>query len=134
MQLAPISAPIAPGTVLGSAHLRGAQPSAPVTVTAGRTLATGIRDIAVAADQLRTPGSFQTQSVGFIRRGDAWDAVQLLLSLAPSGTPKAVYSIQSTVSAMSVAPGVELDAIWDVGYAHGDSRFGTGPDAIIRRI
>ena len=121
---APIAtAPIAPGTVLGTAQLHMKQ-GATAPVTAGATLATGVRDIKAAAEQLRIPGSFHTEAVGFIRRGDAWDAVQLLLTTEPGGEPHTVYSIQSYVNAMAVTPGIELDAIWDVGYAQGDARFG----------
>ena len=126
-------AAIAPGTVLGTAHLRHADHQTAI-VTAGRTLATGVRDIKAAADQLRIPGSFQTEAVGFIRRGDAWDAVQLLLPGSTGGDPRPVYSIIGSVGAMEVAPGVQLDAIWDIGYAHGDAHFGTGANASIRRL
>jgi hypothetical protein len=133
MQLSSISARILPGTVLGTAHLLDAS-STTTTITAGRTLATGIRDINAAAEQLRNPGSFQTEAVGFIRQGDAWDAVQLLLPKQPGGEPRPVYSMRNWVGAIAVTPGVELDAIWDIGYAQGDTRFGTGADAIIRRL
>jgi hypothetical protein len=134
MQLASTPTSITPGTILGTAHLRYPKATTTTVVTAGRTLASGVRDIAEAAEQLRIPGSFQTEAVGFIRRGDAWDAVQLLLASGPGGAPRPVYSIRGVVSAMAVTPGIELDAIWDVGYAHGDTHFGTGADAIIRRL
>lgn len=133
MQLTSTPAPIAAGTVLGTAHLRDPQAATRV-VTAGRTLAAGVRDIAAAAAQLRIPGSFQTEAVGFIRRGDAWDAVQLLMADRPGGEPHTVYGMRSIVSGISVGPDVQLDAIWDVGYAHGDAHFGTGADALIRRL
>jgi len=127
------TAPIAPGTVLGTAQLHMKQ-GATAPVTAGATLATGVRDIKAAAEQLRIPGSFHTEAVGFIRRGDTWDAVQMLMPSTPGGEPKIVYGIRSHVSAMAVTPGIELDAIWDIGYAQGDARFGSGADGGIRRL
>ena len=131
MQLAPITT----GTTIGTAVLRDFDPQTNTTKTftadvhAGRVLRTGVKDIRKTGWELiqlthadfpsTSKGSSTWGTVGFIRNGDAWDAVELL---APEheGGPEKVMWVPSEMSELRLAPGIRLDAVWQVSHYGGD--------------
>ena len=123
MQLAPTTrtATIAPGTVLATARMAGAD-GRPLDITAGRVLRTGVTDIRDAGWKLiqathRHDGTGSWGTVGFIRTGDAWTAVELLVPTVDG--PKQLWSPHQ-VRDVRIAPGVQLDAVWQVSDYGGD--------------
>lgn len=134
---------ITTGAVIGTAVIRNSdqQPGAAKTFTAdiraGRVLRTGVTDIAKAGWELvlathkpfePTPSGGPTTwgSVGFVRNGDAWDAVELLAPERPGGQEKVMW-LPSSIETLQLAPGVQFDAFWQVSHYGGDyTRFMDG--------
>lgn len=138
---APTTATITtPGTVIGLGRIRGwdeasrRQVEFEADVTAGPVLGTGIRDIDTAAMELIGRGwkgepRDHSGLVGFIRNGDAWDAVALLAPELPGGAVKQLWSV-GDLQGLKLADGVELGAIWQVSDYGYDLRWGT-PDTMV---
>lgn len=134
--IAPISAPavIAPGTVLGTGVVKlipagGTVPNTPrrVDITAGRTLMSGIRDIQIAAQDMIahtwTPeGTTGWGLVGFVRNGDAYDAVELLSPKFTDATPPTRLWAPWDIAAFT--PSDDLVAVWQISPYGGDANLG----------
>jgi hypothetical protein len=132
-----------PGLVLGHALLHTQGKTAPGTPTlfdadvkAGKVLATGVTDIRDAATRLIAKGwqggSMRTESwglVGFLRNGDAWDAVELLAPAQPGAKDTQIWA-QWNVQQLAVAPGVQLDAVWQVSPYGGDTKWRTSESTL----
>jgi hypothetical protein len=136
----PRPAAIAPGSVVGVGRLnmwdadRKASVQFDANVTVGAVLRAGVRDIQTAAFDLMTDqhqhGHREYSGlVGFVRNGDAWDAVSLLAPELPGKAAKALWSV-GDLQALRVADGVQLDAIWQVSDFGYDLRWGT-PDSMV---
>lgn len=104
-------------------------------VLAGRTLVAGTTDIertalALIRDQVQLPRPVPAFDglVAFVRRGDAWDAVELLSRDARGAT--ANITDPFSVRGLQFRPGTGVDAIWMVTGFGFDTRWGT-PDSMI---
>ncbi len=139
----------APGAVLGTGIVQavttgGVQFYVPtrVDITAGSTLLSGVKDIAAAAYQLiaathSTPGGSTgpgTGLVGFVRNGDAYDAVQLLAPRFTDGSSR--RQVYAPWNIASFEPIDDLVAVWQISHFGFDSllrkpgsMFRTGSDA-----
>jgi hypothetical protein len=133
--IAPATATV-PGATLGTATLIDGERSTPghrvtfqADVHAGRVLRTGVKDIAkvgwelVMATHDRDPKAGGPSStwgtVGFVRNGDAWDAVELLVPERPGGPEHVMWTIHEA-QAIKLAPGVQIDGVWQVSHYGGD--------------
>lgn len=136
----PTSTPTIAGAVLGRGRIQGwdADRRRPVEfeadVVAGPVLASGLGNIQHGAMELIARGwNGQPREhdglVGFVRRGDAWDAVALLAPELPGRSLKQLWSV-GDLQGLRVADGVQLDAIWQISDYGYDLRFGT-PDTMV---
>lgn len=115
------TSPINPGTVV--AHATARDTGAPIDITVGSVLATDVRDIRSAGwdlikathDPVHGGGSWGM--VGFLRTGDAWTAVELLMP-TPTG-PEQIW-IPSDVRDVRLEAGVQMDSVWQVSHYGGD--------------
>lgn len=125
--------PVVPGAVIGTGQMRGQDPASrkavyfDADVVAGHVVRTGVTNIQQAAMDLIASGweggaREHSGLVGFVRNGDAWDAVALLAPELPGGPPRQLWSL-GELQALRVAPGVQLDAIWQISDYGGDMRW-----------
>ena len=133
---------IAPGAVLGHGQFHGYDEAAKqvvefeASVIAGPVLLAGVTDIQSAAMDLIGRGwngepRDHSGLVGFVRNGDAWDAVALLAPELPGKPLKQLWSV-GELRGLKVGDGVQLDAIWQVSdYGH-DMYWGTERSMIPR--
>jgi hypothetical protein len=87
-------------------------------VHAGAVIARGVTDIHEAGYQFQRD-HMSWGMVGFVRNGDVWDAVQLLAPTTPGAAEQQIWA-PFNMRAFSVAPGVQLDAVWQVSDYGGD--------------
>lgn len=131
------------GTVIGHGAIRGwdgaTKQSVHFTadVVAGPLLATGVTDIRRAASDLIARGwsglpRDNSGLVGFVRRGDTWDAVALLAPELPGGPLRQLWS-SGELQNLRLVPGVQLDAIWQVSDYGGDMHWRT-PNTFIPEL
>lgn len=113
--------PVTPGTVV--AHATDRRTGAPIDITVGEVLETGVRDIdkagwklISATHDMNGPGG-SWGMVGFLRTGDAWAAVELLMPTVEG--PKQIW-IPSEVRDVKLATGVQMDSVWQVSHYGGD--------------
>lgn len=124
MQLAaPVSTSpaITPGMLV--ARARTTDPAAtPIDITVGKVLLTNVRDIHAAGWKLISATHDPTMGgswgmVGFLRSGDAWTAVELLMP-----TDKGTRQVWSPFHLRDVQldAGIRMDAVWQVSHYGGD--------------
>lgn len=118
---APSATPVTPGMVI--AHATDSRTSAPVDITVGQVLETDVHDIRKvgweliqATHDIKGPGG-SWGMVGFLRTGDAWTAVELLMPTAKG--PEQIW-VPSDVRDVQLAPGVQMDSVWQVSHYGGD--------------
>ncbi|MCW2922309.1 MAG: hypothetical protein JWL76_2183 [Thermoleophilia bacterium] len=116
---------VTPGAVI--AHATDRRTGAPIDVTVGQVLETGVRDINKAGWKLISAthdlgldlkhGGGSWGMVGFLRAGDAWTAVTLLMPTVDG--PRQIW-IPSDVRDVQLAPGVQMESVWQVSHYGGD--------------
>ena len=100
----------------------------PIEITAGRVLRSGVHDIAKTGNELlyatrrwdpTQPPAVETTwgTVAFVRTGDAWTAVELLV---PGTTGRHVLWSPTNVRDARIAPDVQIDALWQISDYGGD--------------
>jgi hypothetical protein len=132
--------PLTRGPVLGRGRIQGWDAASKQSiefeadVVAGPVLRSGLTNIQHAAGELIARGWHGGRRdhaglVGFIRRGDAWDAVALLAPELPGRALKQLWSV-GDLQGLRLADGVQLDAIWQISDYGYDLRFGT-PETMV---
>ncbi len=130
MQLATTTTAVAPGTVLGNGLVRvittgGIQfpIQKRVDITAGATILSGIRDVRAAAQELigRTwkDHAARTGLVGFVRKGDTFDAVEMLAPRFTDGSSR--QRVWAPWHVADFQPVDDLVAVWQVSPYGGDA-------------
>ncbi len=119
MQLAPVPA-ITSGMLIATA----ADPvsGAPVDVITGRVLRTGVRDVRETGWELiRSTHDPLTKeawgTVAFLRAGDTWTAVELLMKTSAKTEP---LWLLTHVTDARITDDVKIDAVWQVSHYGGD--------------
>lgn len=123
MQIARTPVLTTPATTPNPLQLVGTTKGGTVEVFAGKAVRTGITDIQAAGRELLGEYFYRggdrqafAGSVGFLRNGDAWDAVELLVRPNADAAPARTW----LTTPLSVQPGVALDGVWLLADYGGD--------------
>ena len=117
----PSAGPITSGMVV--ARATALDTGAPIDITVGSVLRTDVLDSRRAGWDLNSAthdpvhGGGSWGMVGFLRTGDAWTAVELLMPTADG--PKQVWTPWA-VRDVQLQPGVQMDSVWQVSHYGGD--------------